>query len=302
MTVSRRFTFLLAVSALLGVPRLTQAEQLRYKFENGKTQSFAVVQSTDISMTVAGQAIKMKMQQEMTIDQAVTKLDPSGAAHVTQSFRAFRMKSESPVPGAGFEFDAAKELPKTGIAAQIGPLLKTLADSKFMFVLSPNGAVSEFQPPEALLEKVKTAGPVASQLGTQFSKEGLQQLASQGSLEFPTGEMQKGQNWSKKMEMPLPMVGKLKSETKYTYVGPEVVEQKTLQRIDVQTIQNFESEIIKIIDQKSSGKILFDNQLGRVAQSEVSHTTKLEINAMGQKINQDQTMTVVTRPLPNGQK
>lgn len=276
-----------------------QAEQLRFKFQNGQTQSFAIGQNTDIAMKIAGQAINMKMAQDMKVAQSVSKLEDSGAAHLKQQFQNFQMKMTGP-PGASFEYDSSKKAPLTGVGAQIAPLLDTLAASEFEFVQSPIGAVSEFEVPNALAEKLKTLGPVAAQLGGQFSKEGLKQMIEQGSLEFPEGDLKKGQTWSKKLEMMLPLpVGKLTIETKYSYAGEEQVDQQKLQRIDTEMVQTFEGDAVKVIEQKSSGKILFDNQLGRLAQSDLTHSMKMELTVGGQKLAQEQTTTVKVRPLEN---
>lgn len=113
-----------------------------------------------------------------------------------------------------------------------------------------------------------------------FSAEGVRQLFSQAAVELPEAAVVTGSNWTASSATASPL-GTLKHDRTYTVAANEVVDGKTLERIELSgdlAVESSEQTAgkSKLVDQALSGKMLFDTEAGRLVtcQSTQAFTTE----------------------------
>jgi len=137
-----------------------------------------------------------------------------------------------------------------------------------------------------------------------FSEEALVSLVKQASHGFPTEAVNKGDTWKAKTESPIPQLGKMVSDVTLTYAGPEQVDGKTLERIDIEMTMKLapkeagDAPRITLKDQKSGGTLYFDNIAGRLSHSKIVQNMVMEIGFGGQNLTQDITQNATVRLTP----
>jgi hypothetical protein len=171
--------------------------------------------------------------------------------------------------------------------------------------ITPSGEISDFEVPEDMLAAIKKT-PGIERMGGMFSEEGLKQMMAQGMMKFPLGEVAKGDSWNASMEMPNPAFGKQTVESTYTYDGTHEVGEKKLETIGLKLDMKFETAKdsptqVDLKDQKSNGTIHFDNAQGRMIDTEITMTMKMEITTGGMKIDADMRVRTTVK-LNQGKK
>jgi hypothetical protein len=243
------------------------------------------------------------MKQTMDVVWKVGGVDAEGVATVVQEFTRLQMKMDAP-GGAGFEFDSDSEEELAGIGAMMAPALKALAKSKFTVKMTDRGAVQDVDVTDETVEAFKKL-PGAGQMGGVFSKDGLINMIKQGAHAFPEDPVKKGDSWTNKAAIEMPQIGRMESDTKLTYAGPEVVDGKPLERMDIALTTKVTPKEgaaapapIKIKDQEATGFLAFDNVAGRLSHSSIVHNMTMEIKFAGNAIEQKMEQTIKVRLTP----
>lgn len=265
---------------------------LRWKFKSGEKLNYVTEQKTVSKGMIMGMEIETKMSQVIEMSWAVKSVDSRGAAEMVQTIDRLRMNMESPF--AAFEYDSksGKEI-EGPIGEIIGPILNAMAGAEISLKMDPSGNVSDVKLPEKLVDSLRT-NPLIAQFGEMFSEDGIKQMAQGGAGSvgaFPENAVSKGESWDKKAELknPFAVIGVV---TTSTYAGPETREGVKLEKIDVKMTQSIEPAPggmieIKIGSQDSKGTAYFDNSQGRLVAQEMTQKMKMEIDVMGNVIEQD---------------
>ncbi|MDA1049848.1 MAG: hypothetical protein O3C40_05145 [Planctomycetota bacterium] len=160
--------------------------------------------------------------------------------------------------------------------------------------MSASGNIDKVEVPDSAVEALQSI-PGVDQLGEMFSKEGLVKMIKQGSHHFPEGALEQGESWTIETENELTQIGKMKVLSKLTYAGPEVVEGKKLERINVDltmTLPKGDDALVTLKDQSAKGTIHFDTEAGRVAHSTLEQHMTMAIAIGGQSIEQKIKQTI----------
>lgn len=287
----------------LAVSASSAQTTLRWKFQEGQKFKQVVQQDMKMAMKVGERDITTQMKQTMDVIWTVGQVDADGVSTVEQQFTHMRMKMDAP-GGIGFEFDSDKEQELTGVGAMIAPALKALAQSKFTMKMTNRGEVKEVEVTPETVEAFKKL-PGTGQMGGTFSKDGLINMIKQGANAFPEGPVDVGDDWSNEASIEVPQIGKLETVTKLTYAGQEVVDGKSLERVNIDvavkvTPKEDEEPALPmtIKDQKGSGYLLFDNAAGRLSHSNLVQNMTMEISVGGTALNQKIEQTMTTRLTP----
>jgi len=285
-------TLLLVLVSAATLPAQTT---LRWKFQQGQQLNQVIVQ--DMTMIAKAGQFDIKTNMEQTIDSKwlVTAVDGQGTATIKQNFTRIRMKMDA--LGQGFEFDSNDPQELQGIGAAVAPLLKALAGAEFNLTMSATGKIDSVEVNDSAVKALQ-ASPVGAQMGGMFSKEGLIKMIKQGSHHFPDGAIKPGESWGIKSDNEIPQIGKMEVLAKLTYVGPEVVEGRKLERINLEVttaVPEGGNVAIRLKDQTATGTIHFDNVAGRISHSTLEQDMTMSVTVGGQSIDQKIKQTIKVR-------
>ncbi|MEZ6069895.1 MAG: DUF6263 family protein [Pirellulales bacterium] len=145
-------------------------------------------------------------------------------------------------------------------------------------------------------------------MSDMFSDEGIKNMASQNLQVFPDHPISPGDTWTREGEQNISQLGKSVTKTTYEYVGPKDVNGSTLQEVKATMETDFSQGMpevpgatIEVEDQKMSGVILFDNELGRMTKSDFDIELKSTLTIMGQTVGQQIKGKVETTMAPPGE-
>src|SRR5437868_2952817 len=127
----------------------------------------------------------------------------------------------------------------------------------------------------------------------------MKKLVEQSALVLPEGQISKGKSWNSKNEIKMAQLGKVLTDTKYTYEGQEKRGGKTLEKISGAVKQSIEVDknspvTMTVKSQDSKGTVYFDNNTGRLVETTMTQEVNMEIAGDGQTGTQSikQTVTV----------
>jgi len=284
----------------MGIQTAQAQKVLRWKFEPGDSRDMTIVQTIHVAVTAADQNVEMRMSPTMVLRQVIDSVNAEGIASVTQRFVRIQMKLEG-APGASFAYDSNVETPAEGpIGSMIAPIFGALTKGKFTAHISPRGEILDVQVPEEMTDAMARAAGLPG-VAEIFSKDGLNQLLKQNAAKFPEQAVIRGDSWTDSLELNNPILGKQTIKTKFTYAGEEVVNDRKVDKMSVTLSFEFGDPPanapakIKVSEQAASGVMRFDAATGQLVGSEIDQTMKMEINALGNVLNQTiKSKTIVT--------
>ena len=96
-SMNPRYTSLV-VAALWIVPAADASAQttLRYKFKEGDTLKYTIVQKIKMTMNILGKTIEMSMDQTSEVVWSITSVDDNGNAKIAVKFGRNKMTVENP--------------------------------------------------------------------------------------------------------------------------------------------------------------------------------------------------------------
>jgi hypothetical protein len=304
-SVPTRILFGGCLAAALLFAGAAQAQTtLRYKFKAGEKKVYETTQKMTMKMNVNGMDVNIGMNTKMTMEQAVTGTTADGKGKITQKFQ--RIAFDMTTPTANIQYDSEKNKNPDDPAGKImAPMFNALVNGEFKLIMAPDGSISDMEIPESVTKAMQklAQGPGGPGLGEMFSKEGLKKIFSQ-NVSFPTGPVEKGKSWESKTELKLPF-GKMEVATKYTYEGPTKEGSKTLEKITTSPTSTVTADpnapiTIAIKKQDAKGTILFDNEAGRMVQSNIESSMQMEITANGMTFTQNVQQTTNLKLLDKG--
>lgn len=299
---------LVATAALANVGR-AEAQDLRYKFEEGQELLFNMKQNIDISLTAEGaedqkSSFKQAIEQVTEILWTVDEVRDDGTAKISQKVQRIKMNLKA-TPNVEFQYDSASDEEPTGsIAANLTPILGALVGATFDVTMNSRGEIVEIQVPDDVVQALQKV-PNAAQMGGMFSKEGLEKMVQQGSLTFPEGQIEPGREWTNSFEVESPGRGTQTVTTKYRYLGQEEVDGQTLDAFAVSLQLDLGEDAapagteVTVQKQESDGKIYFDREEGRMKSSRIDMNMDTEIEAFNQTMTSQMKQHVeveVTEP------
>ncbi len=294
---SIRFTVCFTAAALLLCAANASAQTtLRWKFKTGQVFEQTITQEIKTSVAVGEKNMEVAVSQVIDATFTIGNVDDKGVADVTQEMKRIRMKLTGMMNG---ELDSDSAEAPSGPVASLAPAIKSMAKAKFQMKMTPLGEIKEVELSKDAVEGLKSL-PNAGQLSNMLSKEGLAEMVKKGAHPMPGGPVKVGDSWTTNMEVGVGAVGKMASQTKLTYAGPEKVGDKPLERINLEVTAKLEKAAAKpaekapaqavpdvtITDQKSQGKLYFDNVAGCLDHSELTQDLTLQVAVAGQKFNQ----------------
>lgn len=292
--LARRLAFSLAIGIVwwgsVAATGLAQTP-LRYRFEPGQVSKYNFTQNMTMEMKLPGRNEPMitRMTQKMVMKLTTDEVLDDGSAKQRQSIERLSLsfKTEGAPANQEFSYDSASEkLPEGPLAEMVLKSVQPMVGAEWQQTISARGEISEVKVPEKMIAAIK-ANPGAAMMGNFATEEGLKQLSSQAAMAFPEAPLKADDDWSSTIDLKMPF-GMMKTKKICTYVGPN---SERLEEIALTTDVTFEPApnapaTLKIVDNQSDGKFVFDNAQGRLVKSVLSQVTNMQINAGGQQIDQ----------------
>ena len=279
MLVQRSTLCVLALAGLVLPGEFARAQTvLRWKFRAGQTFQVHFEQSTTTETTGAGKPAGVAIDTQMWMTWRVESVDDQGTAMIKQRFDRLSTKMRSG-DATAIEFDSESAGNPTGPVAELAVAVKPLLGADFDVTMTSRGAIRDVRVPDSAAKALQAVDSAA--LKKILSAKGLSQVLSESAIEFPEGGLQVGATWQAKTVTPS-RLGTIKQTRTFTYEGPaERSPKETVQRIsikgqlDLTPDENAKTKS-KLLDQKHSGELLFDNAAGRLMQSESTQTLTTE--------------------------
>ena len=283
----------LAVSLALvafSVAQVAQADtKLRWKFTKGEKTSYEIGMDIAQDMKLGDMPLSVKVNQVMNMTWEVKDVADDGTATLNQTIDRVRMEMVLPQPNQEpIRYDSdAKEKPAG--SEMLSRIYDAMIGKPFVIKMTPLGKVVDFKAPEAVLAAFKNSPMPGG--GNMFSEEGLKQMISQSVPPLPEEAVSKGTTWEQSSAMQAPPFGKQVTKTEYKYAGPEELDGKKVDKIDVSMDLKFEATDdsqakIKLKDAEAGGEIFWDNTAGHPVESRITSSMTLEIEVGGNSIEQ----------------
>jgi Family of unknown function (DUF6263) len=301
----------LAGLAVLVTPALAQDQpvSLKWKFEKDKVFWQEMTTTTKQSMKVMGTDVKQDQTQTFWFSWKPVEQKPDGSWAIEQTIEGVKMSID--IGGNRVEYDSTNPNPT---ANPLSDFFKALVGSKFTLTVSPTFQVTKIEGREAFVKKLVIANPQMQALLEQIlSEKALQEMADPTFAVVPPKEVKKGENWSKESKLEMGPIGRYENTFKYTYDGKNAdakeEKDKKLDKIKVETTLKyfppsdpaagstlpFRIKSANLASTNAGGTILFDNEKGRIASSDMSLQLKgdlqIEIGGQTTKVDLDQTQT-----------
>ena len=279
-----RPTLALVAFSLIAVglcPNCLAQKTLAWKFRKGSITNLLIEQDTNLQLENAGSAKLATNQtqqlQTTNISWLVKDISPEGLSTIEQTIHRVQLELKSSV--GNFVVDTNNNQPLTGLGEVMAKGIRPLAGSRFLVKTKSDGEVAEVIIPEDVVKKLNEGSGA-------LSAAGLKEIASNGSLKFPTKPIDVGENWSAQYEMDMPPFGKLIVNTTYQYLGEENVAGKVLDRIKATTAVKVADAIsnsgLKLTSQESGGMVWFDNSRGMIDHSEFKQEMTMNVKRTSQ--------------------
>lgn len=295
MSKSRLFCFVsflgLVAFTILAQPAHGQA-LLRYKFQVGQKCRLTSQQTMQMKMNMPGAEGQPPINSNtlMQFDWLVTAVDSAGVATLTQTARTVQMKMQGP-QGMAMDYDSESDAKPEGLATMVAPVLGAMIGKSYVIRMDSQGNILDLKLPEGVADEMKKL-PGMAQMGDMFSEEKMKDMSQLAS--FPEGPVKVGDTWNRTVTVKNPLTGNMTTDTKFSYLGPEVVKGRELEKIGQKVTLTFAQGgqiAIELTDQSNEGVLYFDNALGRFVRSDVKMKMTMQMSAMGQQFSQQMETT-----------
>jgi hypothetical protein len=310
---SRRWLIASLFVVGLTVPAFGQDKvTLKWKFEKDKPFYQEMASETTQNMKVQGSEIKNTQKQTFYFSWTPIEQDKeTGNWKIKQKIDGVKMSIE--ISGSPpITYDSTKT--EGAANTPLGEFFKVLVNSEFTLTVNKDMKVIKVEGRDDFIKKLGAANPQMEGLLKQIlSEEALKEMADPTFAAIPTKEIAVGDKWERQSKFDMGPIGRYDNKYKYTYEGKDKTNNK-LDRIKIDMeIQYampdpnaptgglpFRIKKADLKAKKADGFILFDNDKGRVENSEqnLDLSGKLDIEIGGQTttvdLSQTQKMTVKT--------
>ena len=303
--------WLTAALALLAVAASGTAQaqvKLQYKFPEGQKLTYKIRSNTSQTLTLMGTAIETESKDTIVTSQTVGKKRADSTLPVVEKIESLTSELQLPM-GMSVSFDskdpdAKIDNPQLAI---LGDMYKLISQMSYTVVLDEQNKVKAVEGTESLLEKADKLNDLAKQsVRSRLNPQHLKEQFEERHGNLPDVLARAGEPWERTEKVDLGGQT-LTFHKKYEYAGTEKVGDKTLDKINVKTLDvkyamdpNSASPLkvtksdLKI--ESGDGTILFDREAGAVvsAKSKTRIKGPMTFDAGGQELPGELDLTIET--------
>jgi hypothetical protein len=268
----KRFIPLMALAVVLFmVPRAGAQTELRFKFKAGDKLAYTTEQKGAVKTDFGGK--QTDSTSNLTVDWTIDVVSVADGKAVL-TYKIDRLRSAYDFSGVKTTVDTDDE--KTIKSDDDKAAFKSLKEKGVKLTINTLGQVDKFELPPEMLAQIK------KDEGSLPIDELVRQMFTPVLVVFPKEGVKKGQNWKSKPAEAMIGVSKIKMEIAFTYDGTVERDARPLEKIAVKVSSLLEKdEKADKVEITGDGMVLFDNAAGRIAETTLTVTSKMRIDAGG---------------------
>jgi hypothetical protein len=267
---------------------------LRWKFQEGDTLGYDIIDEMTLDTSNgATEAPKVTIRQEMNLVWIVESVAENGDAVIQQKIDDVKFKLSGP-DGARIEYESSGDEETTNLAAMVAPIYDAITADNVTFTMDNRGTIKEVKVSDKVIRALKNS-PRSAALGEKATPEGLQRLMMKWTLVLPEKTPTEGETWSTSEELESPLGGKKTIRSTYVYKGAKEMDGKPYVVFEPGLELAFEDANqahTKIVEQNSSGEILFDQATGRIHSSKIVRDISMDVTVEGHTERQKIAQTI----------
>lgn len=268
---------------------------LRWQFLAG--QKFRIHIETSRESIVTGDSRERREKDQFVADALLTveSVDGHGTAQVSMALERVRLAVQA--PEGSFDIDSSatiKGLP-IDIALQTQIMQYIVRDMKVQFTIDTRGRVQAARINEDAVKAWQSMLPGGSR---RLSESSIAATLKQILPVLPEAPLAVGDMWSDTLVVNRPPGSDFrKMHVKYRYVGPMSYKNGTVERIDTDGTLEWGDEkppqgvSVRVLAQKNLGVILFDNESGRLVETENTQKRTVEYSKDGRTAREQLSAT-----------
>ena len=207
-----------------------------------------------------------------------------GETVMNQTVNRIRLKIEGG-PAGTLELDTSKAVPPGNPRlASMNEIFGNIVNQAFVVTMTPAGKVQNVGVPPAMLEALSRtpAGGTGA-----LSEEALKDMMKQSAVTLPEQPVGKGSQWSSNQQVKLAF-GTMTVKSTMTFEGRDAAGNiiiNVLPQIQVTPAENAVNRMT-LESSEGLGRVVFNNQTGRVTQSQLNLTLQMKMEVNGQVFDQ----------------
>ena len=287
---SLTLVFVVAIFTLAAVTPAQGETVLRWKFTPGDAFQLVMQGNTTVKTSTGDTPVTMTATYVAEMSQVIESVDANGVASVTQTINRLRQKMSSP-QGVVMDYDSAAAADINGKSRLLVPLFDAIVNKPISLKADPRGRISDAQVPQSVID----AANEMPGLGGLFSGKTMGQFSGLGTL--PKEAVSIGDIWTNEEDITVPKLGKMKVKSTFRYLGSEVRDGMTLEKIGYTQEQMLAGSATekpdhgaKMTDASASGTMYFDNVAGRFVEGTIKSKMKMEVTVVGMTLKTDMAM------------
>ncbi|MBS3820794.1 MAG: hypothetical protein GVY16_08835 [Planctomycetes bacterium] len=261
---------------------------LKQQFQPG-TYWITNLSKTDQTMNMGPQAMKQAVTQMMVMKLDVGNADAQGNRKAALSYERIVQNMDMMNGQMTMNFDSDKPDNSSPLAAAMKPL----SQATFTMTIDKDDNVTDVTGFSELLGEMQKTNPQAAQMLGQmkdaFGDEQIKQMISQGTQGLPAKQVTVGETWQQKIDMPLPMIGKMALNVDYKLTDVIQHNDRKLATVtfegkgDLKDAAATAKQPLQFsrMDIKQDGRMYFDVAKGRAVRTELNQTTEMAAQAAG---------------------
>jgi hypothetical protein len=258
-------------------PALCAAQDLlRWKFTTGDVLRYHMVQDTQSRTTVGTQSVKSSISQIIDQTWTVKTVADDGAAEIAMKFDHIIVRYD--LPGGIIEVDTASKNPPQPELAAVESLLRAISQAELVATMTPEGEIRDVVIPDQIKKLIANRG-AGQAMAASFTEDGLKEMVSGAKVALPHDPVSPEMTWTDEKQNQGFQV-----KLVYKLLGKETIEDRPLDAISITGEMNLagqplENLTLKLIQQELGGKLLFDNQAGRLYSLDIKQRVAIDITS-----------------------
>ncbi len=262
------------VACMVLLALLSRAEEfptsLRWKLAPGETLRLQMRVETLSASAVDQLLKKIASNQQMRLSWHVEGTDREGNFQIIQRIEQLRWRLEGEEGRVVIDFDS-DAAPTDSTAQAATASISALVGKSLRVVMSPRGEIISATP-EADLQKAIEALETKDNLLFVFSAEGLALMLAQALPMLPDQDVAPGDRWQHTRRLALAF-GTVTQQSEFTLAQPAEAQSATghvpIELKSQIVLEPGEQVTLKIIEQQTQGKLVFDSVRGRYVSADV---------------------------------
>jgi hypothetical protein len=272
---------LLVAFVAAAAPASGQSVALRYRWTKGESLTYHLTSQTDTAVSGVPGAGPMALAQTMNqvLKFTAEEVSADGVATLRQTFQSIKMQINGPAGKVTYDTAAPNNNPNPMIEA-MRRVLGAMAGESIVVVMAADGTVISIDGAKKILDKISASLPqdpgaeaITQSMKAILSEDALKSTLTQSFPKLPADAVKVGDTWRGQLTLAAEVVGKILGTSTFTLKAIDGTADAGVARIGVVLVLKQESVaapsgpaniVVRLLDSKGEGEILFDPSKGRI--------------------------------------